>query len=212
MKKPILLLAAAVLACTFGTPDARSQGMPAALHENIHALFDAHSKFTRKVTINETGYIATTESSDPKLAKILREHVSQMRDRLQSGGMVRRWDPAFPELTEHYDDITHRVEATKKGIRVTVTGKNPDAIKVAINHAKIVSDFTSNGWKAHDTHHPRALTTPNSQTAAAAAEAVTQCEACKKPAAPTACAACRKEFAAEKSQRPCCLKEDGSDK
>ena len=85
------------------TPQCSAQGMPAEARENIHALFSQHTNFTRKVTITEDGYTALTESQDPKLARVLREHVKQMRERLQSGRMVRGWDPAFREMVEHYD-------------------------------------------------------------------------------------------------------------
>ena len=204
MKKQILLLTITALGFTCGAQNAHSQGMPAALHDNIHTLFDSHSKITRTVTTNETGYVATTETTDPKLAKILREHVTQMRDRLQNGGMVRRWDPAFPELVEHYDDISHRVETTKNGLRITVTGKTPDAIKVALNHAKIVSDFASNGWKAHDTHHPRAL--PDLSESAPATKASSPgCKECKNPLkAKPECPACNKEATQTSAVQPCC--------
>lgn len=134
-----------------------SQGMPAEARANIHALFSQHTNVTRTVTMIKDGYVAVTESKDPKLAKVLREHVSQMRKRLQSGRMVRGWDPAFREMVEHYDDITHRVETTKNGLKITVKGKTPEAIKVAKNHANIVSNFAKKGWGEHDVRHPRAL-------------------------------------------------------
>lgn len=207
MKKHLLLIASALTLTLLAAPRAAyAQGMPKELHDNIHSLFDNHAKFTRKVEMTEKGYIAVTESSDPKLAKILREHVSQMRERLQSGLMVRRWDPAFPEFIAHYDDITHRVEATRNGLKITVAGKTPNAIKVAQNHAKIVSDFAANGWKAHDTSHPLALAHAG-QPVAQAEKPTGACAECREDAAKAAgCEACRKE-AAKPASRPCCLKE-----
>lgn len=195
MKTKLILLPVVALALFAAAPALKAQGMPKELHDNIHALFDNHGKFTRKVDLTKTGYVALTESKDPKLAKILREHVSQMRDRLQSGRMVRRWDPAFPEFIAHYDDITHRVEATRDGLKITVTGKTPEAIKVAQNHANIVSDFAKNGWKAHDRSHPLALTSAGDAKTATAG----------KPAGE--CAECRKDAAKQSDGRPCCLKE-----
>lgn len=209
MKTRFLLLAALALATFSGSRELQSRGLPDAMHDNIHALFDGHAKITRKVEMTEKGYVAITESKNPKLAKILREHVSQMRERLQSGMMVRRWDPAFPELVEHYDDITHRVEATKRGLKITVTGKTPDAIKVAKNHAKIVSDFAKNGWKAHDTLHPRAIPTPAAATASADSKPGGVCDKCRKQvtASKPDCTACKKAPAKSDSKRPCCLSE-----
>ena len=99
--------------------------------------------------------MALTESDDPKLANVLRSHVKQMSARLQSGRMIRGWDPAFREMVQHYDDIAHKVEATQKGLKITVSGKTPAAIKVAQNHADIVSNFAKNGWAEHDVRHPK---------------------------------------------------------
>jgi hypothetical protein len=204
MKIYPISLAMVTLVASLGINRAHAQGMPSAMHDNIHALLGANSKITRKVEITKTGYVATTESADPKLATILREHVSQMRERLQSGGMVRRWDPAFPELVEHYDDISHRVEITEKGLRITVTGKTPDAIKVALNHAKIVSDFASNGWKAHDTLHPRVL--PGSPENGPATKAYSPgCKECENPLkTKPECPACKKEGTQTSAVQPCC--------
>lgn len=152
-------------------PSVQAQGMPAAARENIHALFSQHTNVTRKVTMTQNGYVAVTESADPKLAKILREHVSQMRERYKSGRMVRGWDPAFQELREYYDDISHRVEATDKGLKITVRGKTPAAIKVAQGHAGIVSGFAAHGWDNHDKRHPRFADAPAKVDAAAKGDA-----------------------------------------
>jgi len=128
--------------------------MPAVARTNIHVLFDNHSKLTREVTKTAKGYVAVTESDDPKVAAALREHVQQMSSRLESGLMVRRWDPAFAEYVANYKDIEHKFEKTAKGVRMTVAGKTPKAIKVARNHAAVVSDFVKDGWQAHDRSHP----------------------------------------------------------
>jgi len=153
-------LAVAGAACTlvFTPLPASAQGMPPALRENIHTLFNRHDAVRRTVTLTDDGYVSVTESDDPKLVKVLREHVSQMEARMQDGGMVRRWDPAFPEFVRHYPDMIVRTEETKSGIRVTVRGKTASAVKVAQNHAQVVSDFASKGWEAHDRSHPAVLT------------------------------------------------------
>lgn len=150
-------MTALATAVSFSPASVRGQGMPAEARNNIHQLFHQHTNATRKVTFTKDGYVAVTETDDPKLAKVLREHVSQMRGRLRGGRMVRGWDPAFRELAEHYDDISHRVEATEKGLRITVRGKTPEAVKVAKNHAEIVSGFATQGWAAHDARHPRVV-------------------------------------------------------
>lgn len=135
-----------------------AQPMSAEARDNIHTLFTEHDSIVRSVELTENGYISLTETDDAKLASILKSHVRQMRTRLKSGKMVRRWDPAFPEMVLHYDDMKHKIERTDKGIKVTVTGTTPEAIKVAHNHAKIVSAFAKNGWDEHDVRHPAVLT------------------------------------------------------
>lgn len=135
-----------------------AQPMPVEARDNIHALFNQHELIKRSVELTETGYISLTETEDAKLASILKSHVRQMRTRLKSGKMVRRWDPAFPEMVMHYEDMNHQIEPTDKGIKVIVTGTTPEAVKIAHNHAKIVSAFAKNGWDEHDVRHPAVLT------------------------------------------------------
>ena len=136
----------------------RAQPMPVEARENIHSLFNQHDLIQRSVELTEKGYIAVTETDNPELASILKSHVRQMRARLKSGKMVRRWDPAFPEMVMHYQDMEHQIKPTEKGLKVIVTGTTPEAVKVAHNHAQIVSAFAKNGWKEHDVRHPIALT------------------------------------------------------
>lgn len=134
------------------------RGMPADARANIHTLFNQHEQIVRNLTLTDKGYIATTTSTNPVVVAALKKHVAQMGDRLKSGLMVRRWDPAFAEYAAHYPEIDHQFEPTENGIRAVVTGRNPEAIKVAQNHAKVIVDFAENGWVAHDRSHPAALT------------------------------------------------------
>lgn len=185
-----------------------SQGMPPEVRNNIHALFDSHGKVSRNVTLTEDGYVSVTESNDPKLAETLKNHVVQMQARLGRGGFIRRWDPAFTELVEHYGDILHEVVLTAKGLKVTVVGQTPEAIKVAQNHAKIVSDFAAKGWAEHDVRHPRAIDTHS--------ESVKTGEKAKGESCGASC--CRDTVAAEKTKgdsvkiRACCQSGTGSQK
>ena len=133
-------------------------GMPAETREAVHTLFNQHEQIIRKLTLTDTGYVAVTTSTNATVAAALQKHVRQMSDRLKSGLMVRRWDPAFAEYAAHYDQIEHQFETIHGGIRATVSGKNAEAIKVAQNHAQVIVDFAAHGWEAHDRAHPAALT------------------------------------------------------
>lgn len=176
------LVAGLVSAMTLGVAQLGAQGMPPEARANIQTLFNNHEKITRKVEKTEKGYVATTESDDPKVVAAMRDHVKQMSARLESGMMVRRWDPAFAEYVAHYKDIKHKFTKTKKGVQMTVTGKTPEAVKVAQNHAAVVSEFIKDGWKAHDRTHPVALTQP------AASSAASSSNCCAKAAAGACCA------------------------
>lgn len=132
-------------------------GMPPELRDNIHTLFDRHSAIRRTVTPTKSGYVSVTETDEPRLASVLQSHVAQMEARLKDGLMVRRWDPAFPEYIRHYGDMDVKVESVAKGVRVTVRGRTPEAVKVAQNHARVIDDFVAHGWQAHDRSHPAAL-------------------------------------------------------
>ena len=147
-----------LLLLTLGcSPLIHAQGMPPEARENIHALLNNHASITRTVTLTEDGYVSTTESSDSAVGRILREHVFEMQSRLESGLMVRRWDPAFAEYAAHFEHIDHTLTPTPNGLSIRVRGKNAEAVKVAQNHAEIVTDFVTNGWEGHNRTHPTAL-------------------------------------------------------
>ena len=133
------------------------QPMPAESRDAIHTLLNNHEKLTRTVTLTDDGYVAVTESNDPELAKVLRAHIAQMEARLKEGLMVRRWDPAFVEVVAHFDQMETRMEPTEKGLKMTVKGKTPEAVKVAQNHAGIVTDFVNSGWDGHNREHKMVL-------------------------------------------------------
>ncbi|MCB1127443.1 MAG: hypothetical protein KDM81_13190 [Verrucomicrobiae bacterium] len=155
------LTLAVIIAFTLLAPGpAGAQGMSAEERSSIHTLLNGHAELTREVRLTPEGYVAITETDNPALAKVLQEHVGQMEQRLGSGRMVRRWDPAFAEFIPHYPDINHRIEKTAKGLKVTVTGRTPEAVKVARNHARVVSDFVKTGWEGHDRLHPAVLDQP----------------------------------------------------
>lgn len=165
------------------------RGMPAEAREAIHTLFNQHEQIVRKLTLTDTGYVATTTSTNAAVAAALQKHVRQMSDRLKSGLMVRRWDPAFAEYAAHYDQIEHQFETMDGGIRATVSGKNAEAIKVAQNHAQVIVDFAAHGWEAHDRSHPAALTAraDNQESAAKSGPAHACCSS--KPATGASAAA-----------------------
>ena len=171
--------------------------------EAIHRLFASHEKIKRTVELTDTGYKSRTVSDDPEVAKTLQKHVREMRKRLGSGMMIRRWDPAFAELVEHYSEIDHEFKEVSGGVEMIASGKNPEAVKVAQNHARIVSGFVDKGPEQMHATHPRALDAAKNPEAPAAAPA---CPAeCKEKASPkaavkAACPKCQDKGACDKCE------------
>lgn len=125
--------------------------------EAIHKLFENHKEIRRTVEMTADGYKARTVSDNREIAKTIQKHVKEMRERLGAGMMIRRWDPAFAELVEHYGDIEHEFKDVDGGVEVVARGKTPDAVKVVQNHARIVSGFAEKGTEQMHATHPRAL-------------------------------------------------------
>lgn len=154
----------------------RGRGMPAEAREAIHGLFDAHDKIVREVTVTDDGYTAKTTSKDPEVVKILHKHVKQMDARMKKGLMVRRWDPAYAEFVEHYDDLRFKIVPTDDGLTVTTSGTTDAAKAVARNHASIISKFVEHGWEEHDKRHPAVIAADGATTTTTSVA----CEKCGK--------------------------------
>lgn len=198
------LLATAVVALCQTTVASFGQGMPAESKEAIHRLFDGHKSIKRDLKLTEKGYEAVTVSDNADIARAINKHVGQMSERLESGLMVRRWDPAFAEYVTHYADIKHEFKPTKKGIRVVVTGKTPEAIKVAQNHAKVLAEFVSKGWQAHDELHPAALSEKGGAPVVAGAGGKRECCLAGDKAGKPCC-----REAKSTPVKPCCAEKGG---
>ena len=153
--------AVAVAALAF-TPVALAQNpMRGPLPQEQRALIDYmaehHDELKREIRVTKKGYEASTTTANKELAQKLKAHFRYMHKRLGSGAMVRRWDPAFVELVEYYDEIETEFKELENGIRVVVTGTTPAAIKVAQNHGRIVSGFVKHGSDAVHREHEVAL-------------------------------------------------------
>jgi uncharacterized protein YdcH (DUF465 family) len=134
--------------------------LPEEQQQIIAEMAKRHLDFKRVVEVTKDGYQATTTTADKDLAAKLKSHLKYMSARLDSKAMVRRWDPAFVELVEYYDQLDTKITELEDGVRVVVTGKNANAVKVAQNHAKIVTGFTKEGDKAVEREHEPALAKP----------------------------------------------------
>lgn len=127
--------------------------LPEEQRKIVHQLAEHHKELVRKVTMTEKGYTATTTTKNKELAAMLQKHVAYMKKRLDSGAMVRRWDPAYAEMVAHYDDLEATIEVIDGGVKATINGKTPRAVKIAQNHAKIVTSFTKKGTEELHKEH-----------------------------------------------------------
>jgi hypothetical protein len=117
---------------------------------DIHELFVNHERITRTVTNLPNGIRTVTESADPRIAQILRDHVTSSRTRVETGN-----DPGLPIESEalrsiyrNYDKIHTTLEPTATGIVVVQTSTDPETVAALQQHASEVTDFVKDGMAA----------------------------------------------------------------
>ncbi|XZE17586.1 DsrE family protein [Pirellulaceae bacterium SH449] len=125
----------------------------------LHAMFADREKIKRTVTDLADGAEAVTESDDEAIAKLLKEHVPAMEDRVVDNKPLppMTFHPIFVELIKHADDYTLTYEETEKGIKVRYQSDDPYVVMLVQEHAKLVSRFIKNGME--EIHAPYELPT-----------------------------------------------------
>lgn len=123
-----------------------------AAHATIHALLTDHEAIERRVEDLSNGVETWTTSEDPEVAALIRQHVRQMKARLESGRPMRQWDPLFAALFEHADAIEMTIEDIPGGVRVVETSEDAEVATLIRQHAhRAVSEFVERGMeRAHD--------------------------------------------------------------
>lgn len=122
--------------------------------QTIHALFAEHKKINRTIKNIDKGVETITESDDPKVQAMIKEHVAAMYKRLANKQMIRGWDPLFAELFKHADKIKMEMTTTSKGIKVVETSDDPYVVKLIQSHAVGVSEFVKEGMSSMHKEHP----------------------------------------------------------
>jgi hypothetical protein len=121
----------------------------------IHDLFSNHDKMTRTVmnlpngvrTVTES---TVTESSDPRVAQLLKDHVASSRQRVESGvepGLPIESD-ALRAIYANYKKIQTTVETTATGVIVVQTSDDPATVTALQQHASEVTTFVDEGMEA----------------------------------------------------------------
>lgn len=118
--------------------------------QTIHELFVNHDHIERSVTNLPNGIHTTTESNDPHIAQLIKDHVAAMGERVAAGN-----DPGLPiesdalhSIFKNYDKVETKVEATAKGVVVTQTSADKETVEALQQHASEVSDFVTQGMVA----------------------------------------------------------------
>jgi hypothetical protein len=125
-------------------------GHDAGIMTGAHELFVGHAQLTRSVTVLPDGIRTVTESADPKLAQLLKDHVT-----VSNAQVVRGVDPGLPmesdalrTIFRYYAEIRTTVETIPAGIVVTQTSTNPEAVAALQQHAAEVTTFVKDGMAA----------------------------------------------------------------
>ncbi len=115
----------------------------------LHAMFADRDKIKRTVTNFPDGAEAVTESDDPAIASMLKEHVPAMEDRVMNDNPLppMTFHPIFIELIKHADDYTLTYEETDKGMKVKYQSDEPYVVMLVQEHAKLIGRFIKNGME-----------------------------------------------------------------
>lgn len=116
----------------------------------IHQLVANHQRITRSVTNLPNGIRTVTESDDPRLASLIRQHVGTAGDRVTKGD-----DPGLPmesaavrEIFASRDKIRTTMETTSRGIVVIQVSDDAKTVAALQKHAAEVSDLVAEGMPA----------------------------------------------------------------
>jgi hypothetical protein len=116
----------------------------------IHTLFVNHDRIKRTVTNLPNGIRTVTESDDPQIAALLKDHVGDMMKRVGAGN-----DPGLPiesdalhAIFRDKDKIHTSVENTASGVVVVQTSDDAKVVAELQEHAAQVTDFAKEGMAA----------------------------------------------------------------
>ena len=114
-----------------------------------------HGKIRRTVTALPDGLAAVTESDDPAVATLIKDHALAMQVRMTEGQAIRTWDPVFKELFERHGKVKLAVMLTEKGVSITETTTDPETLKLLRAHSAGITDMVREGSRASQRETPR---------------------------------------------------------
>lgn len=115
---------------------------------SIHGLLTNHEKVKRRVEDIPKGVRTVTTSDDPRVARLIRTHVRQMKARYERDQPIRLMDPVFRELFRNRGKASLTFEDIPGGIRVTHTSDDPQVVLLIRQHARrFVSEAAEQGMR-----------------------------------------------------------------
>lgn len=116
----------------------------------IHELVVNNERITRTNTNLPNGIRTVTESNDPRLAQLIKEHVVTMNQRVRKGddpGLPME-SPALHAIFRSKDKIRTTTDTTTTGIVVVQTSSDSAIVVALQQHAAEVSDLVKRGMIA----------------------------------------------------------------
>lgn len=116
----------------------------------IHELVVNNERITRTVTNLPDGIQTVTESADPRLARLIKEHVVTMDQRVNKGddpGLPME-SPALHAIFRGKDKIRTTTDTTATGIVVVQTSSDSAVVAALQQHAAEVTDLVQRGMTA----------------------------------------------------------------
>lgn len=133
-----------------GMTGMRHDSSSIALMGVIHELVVNHDRIKRTVTNLPDGIRTVTESDDPRLAELIKQHVATMGQLVSKGD-----DPGLPieskavhAIFREKDKIRSSTETTAKGIVVVQTSSDSTVVSALQHHAAEVSELVQGGMAA----------------------------------------------------------------
>ena len=117
---------------------------------DIHALFINHDRITRTVTNLPNGIRTVTESADPRIAQLLKDHVTQMGQRVETGndpGLPIE-SPALRLIYRNHARSTPRLSRRRQASSSFRRRPTQETVAALQQHASEVTDFVNDGMAA----------------------------------------------------------------
>lgn len=112
----------------------------------FQTLLRYHDRIQRQVENLPDGLRAITTSQDPKVVKLLHDHVPAMHRRLQENFSLRNWDPAFAEIFAQHDKVRMEVTLLPDGVLVEEKSNDPNVVKLIHAHGEVINLFVRDGF------------------------------------------------------------------